>query len=323
MHHKNPYSLLFGREPEVLIPRTSQSSLVIDTFCSEKPAWPVFMITGVRGSGKTVFMTNAAHMIGRREDWVVVELNPKRDMLTALVSKLSSEVPITDIETALMKMLSSLKKNGKRVLVTIDEVDNSHELIVFIHSFQIFLRENLPIYLLMAGLYDNIDALQNEKTLTFLYRAPKINLDPLNIGTMADNYAETFSLERQDALKMSRLTKGFSYAFQALGYFTWENDRDYRKALTPYKQHLDEYVYAKIWSELSKNDRRVLHAIACSGNGKIQDIRQQLKMESNQFAPYRNRLIRKGIITGEEHGYVRFLLPLFEKYAVENYWEEA
>lgn len=39
------------------------------------------MITGVRGSGKTVMMTNISSEIGKDENWITVELNPKRDLL--------------------------------------------------------------------------------------------------------------------------------------------------------------------------------------------------------------------------------------------------
>ena len=343
--NSNPYTLIFGQEPKVMIPRSMQFRMVQDAFCSEVPAQHVYLITGVRGSGKTVFMTSLAHSIREKQEWIVTELNPKRDMLTSLGAKLCSEnsfaeifrdarinlsffgfglevkntVPITDIETALIRMLSALYERGKRVLITIDEADNSNEMIVFSHSFQIFLREKLPVFLLMTGLYENIDALQNEKTLTFMYRAPKIYLEPLNFGTMADHYENEFSLPRPDALKMSRLTKGFSFAFQALGYFTWEHNGDYKAAMTEYKQHLDEYVYEKIWSEMSSTDRRVASAIASSETGKVADIRQRLGMSSGQFAPYRSRLIRKGIIRGDEYGVVRFALPLFERFVEENY----
>ncbi len=77
-------------------------------------------------------------------------------------------------------MLSHIKRLGKRLLITIDEVINSENIKIFASSFQIFLREEYPIYLLMTGLYENIYDLQNEKSLTFLYRAPKIILEPLN-----------------------------------------------------------------------------------------------------------------------------------------------
>ena len=42
-------------------------------------------------------------------------------------------------------------------------------------------------------------------------------------------------------------------------------------------------------------------------------------METNEFNPYRKRLIRKGIVSGETRGYVYFTLPLFGEYVVANY----
>jgi len=42
----------------------------------------------------------------------------------------------------------------------------------------------------MTGLFENIDALQNEKNLTFLYRAPKVKLQPLDKGAVKQKYQE-------------------------------------------------------------------------------------------------------------------------------------
>lgn len=74
-------------------------------------------------------------------------------------------------------------------------------------------------------------SLQNEETLTFLYRAPKIHLTPLSIGTVADNYSRTMQRPKETALEMARLTKGYPFAFQVLGYHTYENGGDYSRAL--------------------------------------------------------------------------------------------
>ena len=68
----------------------------------------------------------------------------------------------------------------------------------------------------MTGLYENINSLQNEKSLTFLYRAAKIELKPLNLRTIAENYHSKLSVDEETALKMARLTKGYSFAFQVL-----------------------------------------------------------------------------------------------------------
>ena len=41
---------------------------------------------------------------------------------------------------------------GKRLLVTVDEVSNTPYMREFVSSYQLLLREELPIYLIMAGL---------------------------------------------------------------------------------------------------------------------------------------------------------------------------
>ena len=150
------------------------------------------MITGVRGSGKTVMMTNIASELRKREDWIVVELNPTRDLLQSLAAKIYSipelhtlfinakldfsafglgvsienAAPVTDIENALELMLKYIQKSEKRLLISVDEVTNSEYIRIFASSFQIFLRNDYPIFLLMTGLYENIYNLQNDSSVT-------------------------------------------------------------------------------------------------------------------------------------------------------------
>lgn len=340
----NPYTLSFGKSPEQIIERLSQMNEIISVFRGDPPTQQAYIITGVRGSGKTVFMTEIIKRLEKWTDWITVELNPERDLLTGIAAKLSSEnelarifrnakinlsffglgleikgtAPVTDIEVALSKMLSTLKRHGKKVLIAIDEVVNSQTMREFAHAFQMLLRQDLPVYLLVTGLYDNIYSLQNEKTLTFLYRAPKIHLTPLSIGTIADNYSRTIQLPKETALEMAKLTKGYPFAFQVLGYQTYENGGDYVGALPKYKQYLEEFVYEKKWSELSNTDKKVLFAILQAQTGRIADIRERLGMSTNQFNPYRARLIRKGVVNGDQYGYLRFALPLFDEFVKEQ-----
>lgn len=340
----NPYTLVFGKSPEQLISRASQTIEIVEEFTSENPSQQVYMITGVRGSGKTVFMTDITKKIMEHEDWIVVELNPEKDLLTGLLAKLSSEdslskifknakinlsflgfgmeingvTPIKDEEVALKRIFESLKKHNKKVLITIDEVTNTKTMQVFASAFQIFVRQDLPVFLIMTGLYENINNLQNEKNLTFLYRAPKVELKPLNISSIARNYEKTLGINEEHALKMAKLTKGYSFAFQVLGYFAWRKSPEISEIIDDYRQYLEDYVYEKIWTELSPNDRRLAYGIAMTESGKISEIREFLGIDTNSFNPYRNRLLKKGLITGER-GYVRFTLPLFEDYVNANY----
>ncbi len=133
-------------------------------------------------------------------------------------------------------MLKYIQKSEKRLLISVDEVTNSEYIRIFASSFQIFLRNDYPIFLLMTGLYENIYNLQNDKVLTFLYRAPKLILEPLNYTAIRKQYMDIFSLDIDAAGELASLTKGYPFAFQVLGYLYWEN-RD-KKTL---EQILPEY----------------------------------------------------------------------------------
>ena len=341
----NPYTLVFGKEPLQLISRASQSTKVIETFNSETPSQQTYMITGVRGSGKTVFMNEISTKLAKEKNWITVELSSNTDLLESLASKLASDAyfakifqqakinlsfwgigltvdgtaPITNIEVALEKIISSLSKKGKKLLITIDEVTNNEYMRVFASAFQILIRKNLPVFLLMTGLYENINSLQNEKNLTFLYRMPRIELKPLNIRTISENYKKTFNIDSDLAMKMAKLTRGYSFAFQVMGYFFWENGKDLDNVMGDYRDYLEEYVYDKVWAEMSPGDRKIALGIANCPNGRIKDIREYLDIQTNEFNPYRKRLIKKGIVNGDERGYVKFTLPLFEEYVIDNY----
>ena len=340
----NPYTLLFGREPKQYIERPAEAEEIIQNFSYDEPSEQIYMITGVRGSGKTVFMTEISNRLKKNKDWIVIELSSESNLLEDFASHLASEdsraeifknakinlsfwgfglevtnaAPITNIQLAITKMLETLKKHKKKVLITIDEVINNKSMKEFASAFQIFIRQDLPVCLLMTGLFENIDELQNEKNLTFLYRAPKIYLNPLNQKEMADNYKNTLKINEADALEMSVLTKGYSFAFQVLGHFAWEKNGDFRQIVDKYKRYVSEYSYDKIWAELSNKDREVLYGIANVPSGKIVDIRNFLDISTNEFNPYRKRLIKKGLINGEQYGVVRLILPFFDEYIIEE-----
>ena len=341
---QNPFNLTFGKEPSQMVTRFSQSNEIIDTFNSENPAQQIYMITGVRGSGKTVFMNTIARKLNDDDNWIVIELNSSGDLMQELAAKLyntkglakifdasginlsfwgigidiKKTVPITDISTAIDRMLEKVSESGRRVLITIDEVSNSREMRYFAGAFQIFVRHDHPLFLLMTGLYENINRLQNEDNLTFLYRAPKIYLDSLNIGRMTDIYEKTLNLEKEHALNLARITKGYSFAFQVVGYFTFENNGDYNSALPDIRQYLDEYVYDKIWSELSAKESKFLSVMRNNGYSDVQSIKEKMQLKPNEFSVYRDRLIKKGILNGNTRGILNFSLPYFDEYIKEH-----
>ena len=340
----NPFSLTFGKAPKNIISRTLQQNEIIDCFKSDNPEYQVCMITGVRGAGKTVAMTSIAHEIAEDEQWIVINLNPERNLLDTMAANIKSMQFISDylksakiclsafgigvtlggqsvIEDSTVfidKALSRLKENNKKILITIDEVTVNKNIKEFISQIQIYIREDYPVFLLMTGLFENVFDLQNEKTMTFLYRAPKIELQPLSISLIAANYGKIFSLGEGEALDMAKATNGYPFAYQALGYLCYKYQKDYVSVLPEYDSLLEEYVYEKIWSEMSEIDKQVTAAVSRSDSSKVADIRQQIGMDSNKFNTYRKRLLKKGIVKISSYGHIEFVLPRFAEFVKRN-----
>ena len=345
----NPFSISFGVEPKSYIPRYSQLHEVTESFLSEAPSSHTYMICGVRGSGKTVLLTGITDELRTNRDWIIVNVTPDVDILHSICARLYSIAelqtlfinakldfsafgiglsleksnPIFDLGTALERMLEELRKKGKKVLVAIDEIVSNHAVQVFVGIFQILLREKLPVYLIMTGLYENIQNLQKEKTISFLYRSPKIMLEPLRIASITTSYAQIFSISRDSAMALARLTKGYPFAYQVLGYLYWKQmaeakannekceDMDTEELLTHYDELLEEYVYEKIWSELSPREREIIAAIPPEGEIKIKEIRERLGLAPNQMSVYRDRLRKKGVISTTKYGFLSLVLPRF------------
>lgn len=345
----NPYTLAFGQEPKQLISREDKINEILEQFEANEQSQQYYMITGVRGSGKTVLVDAITSKLANNKNWITVELNSSSNLLTDLLNKLSSSTtymkwfkeakinlsafgfdieisgssPIYDTETALTKMLNTIKKHGKKVLVTIDDVTNTQYMKKFVLSYQIFIRQKLPLYLLMSGLYENVKDLKDEKNLTFLYRTPNVYLEPLDLYSMAKNYKDNLNVDENTADHMANITKGYSFAFQALGFVTWNNKEFNNKANKDYKKILFDYSYKKIWSELSNQDRKVAYGIARTSHGNYSDILKELHMEKNQLNPYRKRLLEKGIIKCPVRGQLEFTLPYFKEFTIDAYEDDS
>ncbi|MBQ9607288.1 MAG: AAA family ATPase [Lachnospiraceae bacterium] len=342
----NPFSLDFGAQPNLFIPRYTEQSKIVETFCAEHPSSHMFLITGARGTGKTVLMTSISHEIRDKRGWIYIDLNPETDMLNSMASqiyqsskkrypKLKFEISIkgigvsferdikySDIQTDLDSMIKTLDKHNVKLLVTVDEANNSNSVRVFANYYQHCLREKMPLFVVMTGLYKNIRALQNNRSQTFLKRAPHIDLTPLNLKRIGQKYMEVFKLNADDANEMAKLTGGYSYAFQILGYLVYESGKTKpdNTTIEEYRLNLEECSYDKIWEELSASERRVTAAIAqAKDNATVKEVREALNMDSNNFSSYQNVLIKSGLLSPvSAYGHINFCLPYFKGYVLQQ-----
>jgi len=211
-------------------------------------------------------------------------------------------------------MLNYLKNKGKKVLVTIDEVDNSEAMRLFIQSYASLLGQDLPMRLLMTGLYSNVSKLQNDKALTFLFRAPKIQIGPLSIIAIANKYSEIFKIELGKAIEFAKLTKGYAYAYQVLGYILFEQKKKEvdLSVLSLFDQRMEEFVYGKVYSEISSTSKFVLKQIKKDEPIKLSELSKLTGKNAKSLSVYRDQLIKEGILVAPSYGYIQFVLPIFE-----------
>lgn len=341
---KNPFTLTFGKQPDNFILRQKNTSQIIDTF-SDGGLSQTYLIEGVRGSGKTVLMTSIANSLQKDKDWIVVNLNAAVNLINDFAKRLNDAcetIPnffskgfslsfagvgigvngndsLRDEISVIKDILNVVKKKKKKVLITIDEAQHDKNMRAFASEFQILIREDYPIYLLMTGLYENIDKIQNDPLLTFLLRSPKITLDPLSTVQIINMYQKTLEVDKEKAKELALITKGYAFAFQALGAIYWEhrNNPSPEIILPQLDGILDDFVYKKIWESCSERDKEILLSV-CHDKVSVRDVCEKCRIKGTSFPRYKERLERKGLIVSPEYGFLSLSLPRFYE-VVKNY----
>ena len=342
----NPYSIGFGKIPSQYINRDLIIDEIVDNFCNEPSAEQAVKLTGIRGTGKTVTLTALEKRFSGEKKWIVVGLKSNSNLIEDLVAnlysavpfitafvdkevnlsafgigvKMSDKSPVASIDYALEKIMETVKKQGKKVLVTIDEARKTPAMIDFIQEFQILIRKDLPINLIAAGLYEDIESIENTDGLTFFLRTEKYEMKPLSLNIIKEEYKETLNISDRVAEEMAAVTKGYAFAFQALGKYMWEakSKTVTNKILAYFDQALSDKVYEKIWSELSKTDREYLTVLSDKDQISVNEFLELTGKKHNEWSKSRKRLTNKGIIDTSDRGVIKMLLPRFGEFIKRN-----
>lgn len=336
----NPFNITFGELPKNFIPKGTEVTQITNAFNSEYPESKVFVITGPRGSGKTVLLAHIKSLYDEKDNWLTVDLNPYGNIVEQLCAKIydkgklkrlfvktefnfsfkgfgfsiSGERPISNADTLLERMLSYLKKKQIKVLVCIDDVVSNDNLKYFIHSYQYLISEHYDLFMLMSGLYDNIVEIEKDKGLTFFVRAPKIYVEKLSLIAIANSYMNLLGVDRETAIKLSKLTMGYAYGYQLLGNLLYRNDVKLTNELIAYfDSTLDINVFALIWKSLTDKEKQILTIIA-EDNIENSKILKEANLTNGALQVYKTRLAKAGLIDTESRGKIKLTLPRFKEY---------
>ncbi len=346
MAERNPYVISFGRIPTQYISRNVIIDSVVDSLESEVVEEQAYKLTGIRGTGKTVTLTAIEKRIRANKDWIVVGLRSNGNIMEDLIANLYSSVPfitafidaelnlskfgigigisqkspVASLDYALKSILKQVNKKGKRVLITIDEARKTPAMVDFVQEFQILIREDYPIYLIAAGLYEDVESLENADGLTFFLRATKYEMTPLNLMFIKKDYEKTLGVEESVAEELASITKGYAFAYQALGKYMWDlkEKRISDEVLMNLDDALAEKVYRKIWSELAPKDKWFLKYIVEKDTMKATELLEVTKKKHNEWSEPRKRLSEKGIINVKNRGEIKVVLPRLKQFVEQQ-----
>lgn len=355
----NPFDPNFGKVPKIYLERQKIVEDIVISLESGTGPYQTSMIYGMRGVGKTSLLADITSTLEQKDNWIVIYLAMTNDLLATLIQSIYQEAanpvkkalnkidgvkfsafgfelevhisnPQSTYQVLLEEMLKVLKKHHQSLLIAIDEVKETPEIVNLASIYQIMVLKKYSINMMMTGLPKNVSELQNNDVLTFLLRSGRVPLGPLDLFDIKYRYQKAFERGNKEInntalMKMTKLTRGYAYAFQDLGYHVWQHstdqvtDESIENSISSFKNDLFRNAYIKIISELSPVDRKFLFIMAHNDKNvvNISDIRKQMEKSSNYISQYRQRLMDSQVIIDAGYGKVAFSLPFMKDFLLE------
>lgn len=328
---------------------------IIANFCSEESAKYVYKITGLRGSGKSVEYSKIIRTLKEKKDWLVYPLSASGEAVATLISKLSMEKFIdskkvstsvssnTSVsgsafvlsgnesvnvsksfsdndhfyssEATLTQMISAANKKKYKVLVGIDDISKTTDMVKLLSMIGSMLLEGLQIYLVVTGLSENIEDFSSEKNLSFFKRADSKEITGLDKFDITYMYEKLLEIDLQEARKLQSICQGYAYAYQVLGslYFSKKKGESIEDLMPDFERILFKDSYNLIWQSLSETEKNIVRYIYKTGDGKAEKIKALMSNPAS-YSMYRDRLINKHLVDGETRGYLKIKLPRFDRF---------
>lgn len=257
---RNPFKPTAGASPPLLVGRSDVLE-GFDEALDDGPGAPgrLTLITGARGVGKTVLLTELAERAAP-SGWVTISetatpgLMSRLDEMTEMKlrevgSASGPESSLTGLTLPVIGggvtwsersvvtvrwrervglLLDAVAERGAGVIITVDEVHGAgrEDLRDLAATFQHLVREDREIVLVAAGLPAAVSGLLNDHVLTFLRRAERVVLDDVPLPEVRDALRSTITESGRtiddDALALAtEATGGYPFMIQLVGYHVW------------------------------------------------------------------------------------------------------
>ncbi|MDR3190096.1 MAG: ATP-binding protein [Lactobacillaceae bacterium] len=350
----NPFTITFGVTPQLFLGRDTAIENLKSAFDDPYSPYRIALLMGVRGSGKTSLLNDITKIAEQQNKWLIVKVGVDDELQSNIITFLekkvnelnnkvaidSTNIKIFNANLTLKKpnpdlsipgfqahfnlLMAELKEHGYSVIFAVDEVQNTQQVRQLATAFQIVLNDHQNIMLLMAGLPQALSDLMNEKVLTFLWRAWRIETDSLDLDEIKATYAQILYKQTDDQLhELARATKGYPYLFQLIGYYAYKvqngeeqlSDRQITDAIIKAKAQLFQNVHDIAFREMSEKELEYLLAMREDEiMSNTADIAKRNDWTTNVASGYANRLKAMGLIKSVIRGRVAYALPFTAEY---------
>ena len=238
-----------------------------------------------------------------------------------------------DLEADLVQVFLALGEAAKdrktAIAVIIDELQylNEEELSSLIMAAHRIAQESLPVVIFGAGLPQLVGKAGRAKSY-----AERL-FDYPEIGPLEKKYAisalqtpvkkEGVSFTKSALDEIIRVTEGYPYFLQEWGYQAWNLAQNSpidiniaKKATVASIQRLDRDFFRVRFDRLTPAEKKYLRALADLGHKpqRSGEVAEKLGIDVQKAAPFRNNLIKKGMIYSPNHGDTAFTVPLFDEF---------
>ena len=234
----------------------------------------------------------------------------------------------------LAQRCQAINAQEKGLFLLIDEVQaNNEELRELIIAYQEMVGAGMDIAIMMAGLPGAVSSTLNDHVLTFLNRAKKIELAPLNIHEVEIYYNQVFSdcgirISPEQIRIAAERTEGSPYLMQLIGHYlilgasegkSLQNDAFEMSLRNARLDFMNDICETSI-QPLSEKDRTFLAAMTEDlDESKISDIASRLHVTEAYAQTYKRRLIQAGVLEQAHRGTVRMTIPYMRDFLREKY----
>lgn len=259
---QNPFTPGFGHSPAILAGRSAALAEFDATLRGDLPEQRAILISGARGIGKTVLLSEFEAR-AREAGWAVITLHTgsvsllgelRAEVVSLLrardphaetsqltgagVSGFSATRATRDRYTAepestagLMERLAALIERPQAgLLIVLDELQSIDraQLYELSQHMQDLMRRHAHVVFVAAGLRAGVEALLSHDRTTFLRRAHRLDLHMVDIGTAAEairmTVADTdMTITPEAAVAAGEVSQGYPYLIQLIGSKAWRS----------------------------------------------------------------------------------------------------